>query len=150
MQPYEESNESFDSYLQRLDNHLELKGIHGSTPECNKVRIRILISCLSPKVYTILTKLTAPDAPNTKTYDELVTVLKEYLSPKASIIAEQHKFTLRLQHEGETIADYVAELKKMTINCEFKCEGCSASTINTHLRSQFIRGIRDSEFDQHG
>lgn len=26
LQPYDESNESFDCYLQRLDNHLKLRG----------------------------------------------------------------------------------------------------------------------------
>lgn len=40
--------------------------------------------------------------------------------------------------------NYVAELKKQTINCNFKYSDCNASTLNVHLRSQFIRGIRDN------
>ncbi|KAK9685168.1 hypothetical protein QE152_g38248 [Popillia japonica] len=65
-------------------------------------------------------------------------VLKEFLSPQASVIAEQHKFYTRMQHEGETISSYVAELKRITINCNFQCTSCEASTIDTHLRAQFI------------
>lgn len=44
------------------------------------------------------------------------TMLKLHLTPQSSVIAEQHKFALRTQHEGETIANYVAELRKMIIN----------------------------------
>ncbi|XP_031336315.1 uncharacterized protein LOC116165755 [Photinus pyralis] len=145
LHPYDENHETFDCYLQRLDNHLQLKKIDDSTAERDKTYVQILISCLSPKIYQTLTKLTAPDLPNSKSYKELIKMLKEHLAPQASIIAEQHKFSLRTQHEGETIANYVAELRKMTTNCNFKCENCSKSTINTHLRTQFIRGIRDSE-----
>ncbi|KAK9681119.1 hypothetical protein QE152_g38557 [Popillia japonica] len=145
LQAYDESNESFDCYLQRLDNHLKLKRVDDTTPASDKICVQILIGCLSPKIYQTLTKLTAPELPSTKTYKQLIKLLKEYLSPQASIIAEQHKFYTRMQLEGEAIQNYVAELRKLTINCNFNCPSCQASTIDTHIRAQFIRGIRDND-----
>ncbi|KAK9703067.1 hypothetical protein QE152_g29550 [Popillia japonica] len=50
-----------------------------------------------------------------------------------------------LQHEGESIANFQAELKKLTKNCNYFCENCKKPTLNTHLRSQFIKGVRDNE-----
>ncbi|KAK9743589.1 hypothetical protein QE152_g8553 [Popillia japonica] len=50
-----------------------------------------------------------------------------------------------MQLEGEAIQNYVAELRKFTINCNFNCPSCQASTIDTHIRAQFIRGIRDND-----
>ncbi|KAK9703501.1 Retroviral aspartyl protease [Popillia japonica] len=47
--------------------------------------------------------------------------------------------------EGESIANFQAELKKLTKNCNFFCENCKKPTLNTRLRSQFIKGVRDSE-----
>lgn len=93
------------------------------------------LNYLNPRIYQTLTKLTTPELPNTKTYQELVKLLKQHLTPQSSVIAEQHKFALRTQHEGETIANYVAKLRKMTLYCDFKCEHCKKSTINTHLRT---------------
>lgn len=145
LQAYDESNESFDCYLQRLDNHLKLKRVDDTTPASDKICVQILIGCLSPKIYQTLTKLTAPELPSTKTYKQLIKLLKEYLSPQASLIAEQHKFYTRMQLEGEAIQNYVAELRKLTINCNFNCPSCQASTIDTHIRAQFIRGIRDND-----
>ncbi|KAK9752423.1 hypothetical protein QE152_g4201 [Popillia japonica] len=49
-----------------------------------------------------------------------------------------------MQLEGEAIQNYVAELRKL-INCNFNCPSCQASTIDTHIRAQFIRGIRDND-----
>nr|XP_022906874.1 uncharacterized protein K02A2.6-like [Onthophagus taurus] len=143
LQPYDENNENFDSYLQRLDNHLQLRGVDKNSQ--TKLCVQILIGCLSPKIYQILTKLTAPDLPNTRSYDELIKLLREYLAPQASVTAEQHKFYTRLQGEGESIQCYVAELRKLTTNCEFNCTKCKTSTIETHLRAQFIRGVRNAE-----
>lgn len=37
-------------YLQRLDNYLHLPGVDYCTTENSKVRVQILILCLSPKV----------------------------------------------------------------------------------------------------
>lgn len=77
---------------------------------------QVLINFLSPKFYPNLTKLTAPELSNTETYKKLVKLLKQHLPPKSSVIAEQHKFAIRTQQEGETIANYSAELPKMTTN----------------------------------
>lgn len=51
LHPYEENSENFESYLQRLENHLALRGVDDSRPEKDKICVRILIGCLSPKVY---------------------------------------------------------------------------------------------------
>lgn len=145
LQQYDETNESFDTYLQRIQNYLELRNITDDTPENDKKAVQILISCLGPKLYHTLTSLTAPALPREKSFKELKSLLEDHLCPKPSEVAEQHKFSSRIQHEGETISNFQADLKKLTTNCNFICGDCKKSTINTHLRSQFIRGIRDSD-----
>nr|XP_022905220.1 uncharacterized protein K02A2.6-like [Onthophagus taurus] len=145
LQKFDEGNETFESYVQRLENYLELRNLTEDTSENDKRKVQILISCLGPKHYQILSNLTAPDLPKTKKYEDLVNLLRSHISPKPSEIAEQHKFTMRVQHEGESIAHFHSELKKLTTNCNFVCENCKQPTVNTHLRSQFIRGVRDSE-----
>ena len=148
LQPYDEINENFNSYIQRLENHLELRAVDDSTPGRNKICVQILIGCLSAKMFQTLTKLRAPDLPKTKTYKEIIKLLRNYLSPQASEMAEQHKFYTRIQEEGETIQEYIAELRNITTHCNFSCPKCKASTIDTHLRAQFVRGVKDNSMRQ--
>ncbi|XP_031332347.1 uncharacterized protein K02A2.6-like [Photinus pyralis] len=145
LQPFDENNESFNTYIQRLENHLSLRGITDETPEADRKKVQIFLNYLGPKMYQTLSNITSPDSPSSKTYKEVVQLLKMHICPPPSEIAEQHRFSLRVQHEGESIANFVAELKRLTTNCNFKCIECDKPTINTHLRSQFIKGIRDND-----
>jgi hypothetical protein len=143
LQPNDESQEIFTTYLQRLDNYLEIRGLNSSTPEVNNQKVKILINFLWPKTYRTLTSLTASDLPSKEPFKTLTKLLKDHLDPQASKIADQHKFLLRIQHEGESIANFVANLKMYTTYCNLVCTSCKKSTNDTHLRSQFIRGISD-------
>lgn len=52
---------------------------------------------------------------------------------------QQNKFSKRIENEGEFVADFIADLRKLSKNCQFKGASCKASTINDHIRQQFIR-----------
>lgn len=117
LQSFDESQETFASYLQRVDNFFALKKI---TADGEKVQI--FINALSPGTHQTLSSLTAPDRPNTKDFKTLTELLKNHISPPSSVYAEQHKFNLRTQNEGEPISNYVADLKLHTTRCEFVCE----------------------------
>ncbi|KAK9701832.1 hypothetical protein QE152_g30330 [Popillia japonica] len=73
---FNESNETFDAYVQRLDNYLELRNLMENTDENDKKRVQILISCLGPKHYQILSNLTAPNLPKEQKYGELIDLLR--------------------------------------------------------------------------
>ena len=57
--------------------------------------------------------LLAPEKPATKSYAELVEVLKVHLKPKRLIITERFHFHQRVQEEGETVATYMAALRRL-------------------------------------
>lgn len=143
LQPYDENNESFSSYLQRLQNYITLKGVTSAT-----VKVQIFLNCIGPKYYQVLKNITAPDSPESKSYDDLVKLLKNHIAPEPGEVAQQHKFCLRQQHECESIANYVAGLKEIGGKCNFICNNCKHSTFETHLRVQFIRGLRNSEIKE--
>lgn len=58
---------------------------------------------------SLLCLLTSVD----KTYVESINMLKDHYNPKPSEISQTYKFNSRTQKSGETVADYVAELKKL-------------------------------------
>lgn len=140
LQAYDETNETFDSYIQRLQNYINLKDVTNST-----TKTQIFLNCIGPKYYQVLKNITAPDSPEKKSYEELVKILKNHIAPEPGEIAQQHRFCLRSQNEHESIANYVAGLKEIGGKCNFICTSCSKSTFDTHLRVQFVRGLRCTE-----
>ena len=146
---FDETQENFDTYCQRLENFFNLKGISGNNTDINEAKVMVLINCLGSKYYKLLSTLTSPDLPTTKTYPELITLLKNHLAPKNNILTEQHKFFTRKQNQYESISSYIAALKELAKTCDFKTHcntpDCNKFTMNLLLRAQFIRGLLDND-----
>lgn len=52
-------------------------------------------------------------------FDNIVKLMQEHLAPKPLLIAERFRFHKWKQNDGESIAVYVAELKKLPEHCQF-------------------------------
>ena len=59
------------------------------------------------------------------------------LSPKPSVIAERFRFHKRKQRSSESVLTYVAELRKLSIHCNF------GETLDDTTRDRFVCGIRN-------
>jgi len=154
MEKFNEAEESIGDYFIRLENNFLLRGLvepTGQGADANKIaevktqKVRLLMNYLSPKYCKVLHDLCSPDVPNTKSYEDLKKLLIDYLDKPANEIVEQNRFLLRVQKDGESIAKFVAELKNLTNHCNFICANCKKSTAGAHLRSQFIRGVREAD-----
>ena len=88
------------------------------------------------KAYTLLRNLLAPAKPAEKSFDILVKVMKDHLKPKLLVMAESFKFHHRSQHEGETVAQYLAELWKFSEQCDFK------EYLEEALRDRLVCGLQ--------
>jgi hypothetical protein len=71
LQPFDEGQETFASYLQRVEFFFALKKI---TEDAEKVKI--FINALSPATHQTLSSLTAPDLPNTKDFFFFLSVIE--------------------------------------------------------------------------
>ena len=61
----------------------------------------------------------SPVKPQEKTFDKLKAELKKQFEPKKVVIVERFNFHRSNQAPDESIAKYVAELCKLTTNCDF-------------------------------
>lgn len=142
LQPYNQDHESYNTFTDRLENYLTIKGLVDENIE-DKRRVQILINYLGIKTYQLLTNLTAPDHPNTKSYKDLIEMLKN-----TSILFQmksRNSISSFYVHNRWAVWTFIADLKKITPHCNYKCTACSQPTNNIHLTSQFIRGIRDNQ-----
>ena len=64
--------------------------------------------------------------------------MESHFEPKPNVIAERYKFHKRSQLPQETIADFVAELRRLAIHCEF------GNVLDDTLRDRLVVGIRSA------
>ena len=78
----------------------------------------------------------APTKPSTKSFTDLVKTLGDHLDPQTTEMGERFRFGRRYQHEGESVALFVAELRRLSLHCGY------ADNLTTALRDQFVLGLR--------
>ena len=133
---FDAESEDIESYLERLQEYF--------TAYDNAAKRRaILLTSIGSNCFRVLKDLAFPDAPNTKTFAQLATLLREHFKPTRLKISERYRFHSAVQQQGQSIADFVRELKKLAGTCEFTNE-----QLNDNLRDRFICGLRSQHVKQ--
>ena len=104
--------------------------------------VAVFLSVIGGKTYTLLRNLTAPVKPSEKTLAALKAVLKKHFEPTTIVIAERYYFHRRNQAEGESIAEYIAELRRLSIKCEF------GDYLEQALRDRLVCGLRSKDIQE--
>lgn len=135
--PFDLHKDDWNLYVERIEQFFIVNEV--------KVNIQVatLITVIGSEAYELMVNLCTPVRPATKTFAELVSVMRNHLQPKPSLLAERFKFRQRRQLGNESIKDYVAELKKLTKDCDF-----SAGSLAENLRDQFVCGIASDNIRQ--
>ena len=97
-----------------------------------------MLTVIGSETYSSQRNLLSPTKPSEKSFAQLVEVLKKHLNPKPIIIAERYKFYKRSQQTGESINQYLSELRKMTVYCEF------GDFLEEAVRDRFICGMNNA------
>lgn len=73
------------------------------------------------------------------TFKELIELLKTHYVPRTNYIAQRYKFHARNQLEGESISEYVTNLRKLSATCKF------GQLLDEALRNRFLCGVKSTE-----
>lgn len=76
------------------------------------------------------------------TLEQVFKAFDEHCEPLKNIPMESHKFHSLRQKEGQTIADFVTELREQAAKCEFTCQ-CKKSYMDREIRDRLITGVAD-------
>ena len=117
-------NEHTRICITRIENTVQRKGSCGN------------------KTYALFKNLVAPNKPKDMTFEDLIKIMKEHVHPKPSVIMERFKFYKRDREPAESIATYIAELKKLSRECDFK------TTLQDMLRDRLVCGVRNDKIQQ--
>lgn len=137
IEEFNNEKEEWRYYVERMDHFFEANAIEDAA----KKRSIFLVS-VGAKTYKLIRSLVAPEDPKNKSYEELAKLVQEHYQPKPSVIVERFKFNTRCQQSGETIPMYLAELKRLSENCEF------GANLDEMLRDRIVCGTRDSKIQR--
>ena len=99
-------------YVERLEHFFEANGLTGDDSMAK--RRSTFLSVIGPAPYKLLRSLLSPERPNEKTFEELTAVLANHYSPPPSEVMQLYRFNSRLKEPGESVATYVAELRRLS------------------------------------
>ena len=119
------------AYLERVDLFFVANNVN--VPDDRKAAV--LLSVIGGTIYGRLCDLLSPEKPSDKSYEQLKTTLIEHYEQKPITIAERFHFHKRHQQPTKTIAEFVAELKRLARTCEFR------DFLDQALRDQFVCGV---------
>ena len=85
--------------------------------------------------YQLIRNLVAPAKPTEKAFDDLVRLVQEHYQPNRSVIVQRFKFNSRSRLPGESVAAFVAELRRLSEHCQY------GDTLDNMLRGRLVCGI---------
>ena len=94
----------------------------------------LLLSNIGAKGYKLIRSL-SQNQPTAKSYQQLKDLLLEHINPKPNEISQRFVFYRRDRKTGETVKDYVANLRKLSEHCNF------SEKLEEHLRDKFVCGF---------
>ena len=108
-----------------------------------------MLSVIGTDTYTLLRSLTAPRRPVELTYKELCDLLSSHFEPKPNAILQRYNFYSAYRKQGQSVKDFVAELKGLARNCDF---GKTSTGVNLteklileeNLRDRLVCGMADT------
>lgn len=130
-EPFNPATSKFDRWLERLQVSFRIYKV----PEDDKRDY--LLHFMGGTTYDVLCNKLKNEQPHTKTFDAIVTLLKDHYSPAPLEILENFKFASRKQLEHEPLSDYLMDLEKLAQSCNF------GDHLDKAIRNQFVFGIRN-------
>ncbi len=105
--------EDWGTYVERMELYCEANAV------ADEKKVAVLLSLMGAKMYGLLRSLLTPEKPADKTFQQIVDILNEHLNPKPLVIAERFRFHKRNQAKGESVSEYIAELRRLSEHCQF-------------------------------
>ncbi|XP_064469269.1 uncharacterized protein K02A2.6-like [Ornithodoros turicata] len=125
------SPERWDAYESRLTFYLEANGI--TDPARKRA---VFLSVCGAATFDLVQSLLAPATPETKSFSQILATLKEHFAPQPSEIVCRNAFYRRNQGAGESVALFIAELRRLAQKCNFP-------NLEEMLRDRLVCGLVD-------
>lgn len=144
---FDPDKEEFKEFIERFEAFMARKKI----PTDDKNLTQTFLTSLGIIGFRVLVPVLYPNHPREFHYKELLPILHGHFHPVKNEVNTLHNFLLLKQKDNQTITDYANDVKSYLAknNLNPNCKGCRRNHCNSlisniMLRTQFIRGIKDT------
>lgn len=131
-----DSGDDWVEYSERFEMYLLANEI---TEE--NIKRAVFLSTIGGPAYKLLRSLVG-DVVKTTPLADLIKAMKDHLQPVPNAIAERFRFFKRDRKQGESVNEYITELRRLSEHCVFAAE------LNTYLRDRFVCGLNSENIQQ--
>lgn len=134
------------NWIERLEQMVNIAIFHAASnlptdetakaAKIEEVKRSYLLSSLGSTAYKLLKSYCAPDLPTTKTFAQLLAILKAKLAPPPNSVSEQYRFSLVKQEDNETLAVFMGRIREAAVNCGF------GNLYSMMVKNRFMGGLR--------
>ena len=128
--------EEWKQYEQRLEHYFCANGVTNEEKKRSA-----LITVVGRDNFKLMRSLIHPLEPKDKSYDELIAAMRQYFEPQPSEIMQRFKFHTRSRKPGETVAEFVSELRAIAKDCNFG----NREQLELMLRDRIVCGIANEK-----
>ena len=126
-----ESQEVWSQYVQRLEQFFTANDI----PDEKKASV--FLATVGPAAFHVLSNLVAPGQPGEESYTGFIGVMSEFHNPKPLVTVQRYRFYSRFQQADESISAFVAELRSLARDCDFR------RALDDNLRDKLVCAVAD-------
>ena len=135
---FDSSQEDWKSYIQQMKLYFTANDIQLEA----KQRAILLTTC-GPKTFQTIRSIVAPTDPAEVPLNDLEELIGKHFNPKPTATVQRCLFNSRIRKQGETVAQYVAALKKLAEHCGFQ-----EAALKNMLRDRLICGINNERWQK--
>ena len=127
---FNSDRETVNTYLERVKLFFEANEIPGEK------QVAVFLSSVGATAYALLRDLLAPTKPKDKSPEDLFKTLREHHNPTPLVIAERFSFHSWAQSSTESVAECIAELRRLATHCQVK------TFLQEALPDRFVCGLQ--------
>ena len=98
-------------------------------------KVAHLLGGIGARAYAVIKNLVAPQTPKECSLDRIKELLINYFKPRPPVIAERFAFHKRDQRPGETVNEFVIELRRLARTCKF------GNFLDEAIRDRLVCGL---------
>ena len=102
-----------------------------------KRRAAVFLACIGSAAHSVFRSFKFDSEEDTSNVSKIIEAFNRYCIGETNITYERYVFNQRTQQPGETIEDYVADLRKLANTCQFD------QLEDSLIRDRIVVGIRD-------
>ena len=78
------------------------------------------------------------------TEQDVLDIIESIVTKRANPAVHLMTFANLMQHDNETIQQFISRIRAASIDCEFSCPSCSSDIAHVNIKNQFTRGLSNT------